>query len=264
MIIALAGRKECGKSELAKVAEKAGYCRISFATALKRLIATLIGVELNELDAYKNTVKDYDFGETEYQLISQETGIPIDTVRKEMSKVKLTTVRQMMQFIGTDIIRKFNPDWHIQKTLYNLDKDKDYVVDDLRFPNEKNALEKLGAVCFYIMRPTVSNVSNHISETSLGWRDFEKHIVTGDRFRQTKYAWAYYLLCVMAGDIDGIKEAEVQMLPIDGGPSANLKKDGIVKIKDSNLKEGVIVVYDTGKYKRIYNTYDIEDLKALL
>jgi hypothetical protein len=68
----------------------------------------------------------------------------------------------------------------------------------------------------------------------------------------------------MAGDIDGIKEAEVQMLPIDGGPSANLKKDGIVRIKDSNLKEGVNVVYDTGEYKRIYNTYDIEDLKALL
>lgn len=264
MIIALSGRKECGKSEFAKVAEKAGFCRISFATALKRLIATLIGVNLDKLDDYKNTVKDYNLGETEYQFISKETGIPIESVRKEMTRVKLTTVRQMMQFIGTDVIRKYNPDWHIEKTLSGLDKDKNYIVDDLRFPNEKEALEKLGAICFYIMRPMVSNVSNHISETSLGWRNFKKHIVTGSRFRQNKYAWAYYLICVMAGDIDGVKEAELQMFPLYGGPSDKLKKDGIVKIKDSNLKEGVIVAYDTGEHKRIYNTYDIEDLKALL
>ena len=264
MIIALAGRKECGKSELAKIAEKAGFCRISFATALKRLIANLIGIEVEELDAYKNVVKDYNFGEPEYQFISKETGIPIESIRKEMGKVKLTTVRQMMQFIGTDIIRKFYPGWHIIKTLSNLDKDKNYIVDDLRFPNEKEALEKMGAMCFYIMRPMVANVSNHVSETSLGWRDFKKHIVTGSRFRQTRYAWAYYLLCLLDGDIDGIKEAEVQMLPMDGGPTADLKKDGIVKIKDSNLKEGVNIVYDTGCYKKIHNVYDIEDLKALL
>lgn len=264
MIIALAGRKECGKSELAKIAEKAGYCRISFATALKRLIAALIGVKLDELDAYKNVVKDYNFGDTEYRFISKETGIPLDSVRKALSGAKLTTVRQMMQFIGTDIIRRFNPDWHIQKTLSDLDKDKDYVVDDLRFPNEKNALEKLGAVCFYIMRPIVSNVSNHISETSLGWRDFEKHIVTGRRFRQTRYAWAYYLLCVMGNDADGVKEAELQMLPSYGGPSSGLKTDGIVRIEDSSLKECVNIVYDSGEHKQIYNTYDIEDLKGLL
>lgn len=264
MIIALAGRKECGKSELAKIAEKAGYCRISFATALKRLIAALIGVKLDELDAYKNVVKDYNFGDTEYQFISEETGIPLDTVRKAMSGVKLTTVRQMMQFIGTDVIRAFNPDWHVEKTLSGLDKGKNYVVDDLRFPNEKAALEKLGAVCFFIMRPIVGNVSNHISENSLGWRDFKKHIVTGRRFRQTRYVWAYYLLCVMGNDADGIKEAELQMLPSYGGPSSDLKTDGIVRIEDSRLNECVNIVYDSGEHKQIYNTYDIEDLKALL
>lgn len=82
----------------------------------------------------------------------------------------------MLQIVGTDIIRKYYPDWHIKQLvneIESLPEDVNVVVDDVRFPNERKEIERLGGVVIFIMRPTMlSMVYNHPSEISLQWFNF--------------------------------------------------------------------------------------------
>jgi hypothetical protein len=64
----------------------------------------------------------------------------------------------MLQFIGTDYIRKYNKDWHVNKIREMIDENTNYVIDDVRFPNEKKLIEDLGGDCWFVTRTTLENV----------------------------------------------------------------------------------------------------------
>ena len=180
MIIAFGGRIGSGKSELAKICQNKGFEKLYFALPLKKLIADLIHVKLEEINGLKNVEKDYKFNKMDYLFLSKETHIPYSTVNEEMSKVEFKTVRQLLQFIGTDLIRKYNTNWHVNKIREMIDPSRDYVIDDVRFKNELNLIRELGGDAWFIIRPTIDNVSNHESETSLTWRDFGNKIIIND------------------------------------------------------------------------------------
>ena len=160
---------------------------------LKKLVADLINVSIKEINSLKNVEKDYKLYKTDYLFISKETGIPFETVEKEMSKVQFKTVRQLLQFIGTDLIRKYNANWHVNRIRNLIEKDKNYVFDDVRFPNELNLIKELGGDCWFIIRPAINNVSNHESETSLTWRDFGNKIIINDKSLTIfKFRWELF------------------------------------------------------------------------
>lgn len=179
-IVSFSGRISSGKSELAKICQNKGFEKLYFALPLKKLIADLIHVKLEEINGLKNVEKDYKFNKMDYLFLSKETHIPYSTVNEEMSKVELKTVRQLLQFIGTDLIRKYNTNWHVNKIREMIDPSRDYVIDDVRFKNELNLIRELGGDAWFIIRPTIDNVSNHESETSLTWRDFGNKIIIND------------------------------------------------------------------------------------
>lgn len=190
MIIGFGGRIGSGKSELAKICQKAGFEKIYFALPLKQLVADLIHVKLEEINDLKNVEKDYKFGKIDYIFLWKETHIPYETIEKEMSPVKFKTVRQLLQFIGTDLIRKYNVNWHVNKIREMIDPKKNYIIDDVRFPNELNLIRELGGDCWFIIRPKIDNVSNHESETALTWRDFgNKIIINDDGLNLFKFRW---------------------------------------------------------------------------
>ena len=58
--------------------------------------------------------------------------------------------------------------------------DKLIVIDDVRFPNEREAILRLSGEVFFIVRPNSLSISNHTSETALKWQDFsyDKVIIT--------------------------------------------------------------------------------------
>lgn len=190
MIIGFGGRIGSGKSELAKICQKAGFEKLYFALPLKQLVADLIHVKLEEINDLKNVEKDYKFGKVDYIFLWKETHIPYETIEKEMSPVKFKTVRQLLQFIGTDLIRKYNVNWHVNKIREMIDPKKNYIIDDVRFPNELNLIRELGGDCWFIIRPKIDNVSNHESETALTWRDFgNKIIINDDGLNLFKFRW---------------------------------------------------------------------------
>ena len=193
MIIAFSGRIGSGKSELAKICQNKGFEKLYFALPLKQLVANLIHVDIEDINPLKNVEKKYKFTKKDYIYLANETNIPFETIRDEMKNVKLNTVRQLLQFIGTDIIRKYNPNWHVNKIKTMIDKDKNYVFDDVRFPNELKLIKELGGDCWFIIRPIINNVSNHISEISLTWKDFDDKVIINDgNLEKFIYKWTVF------------------------------------------------------------------------
>ena len=194
-IIGLAGRKESGKTELALICNEYGYKTISFATPLKTLIANLLGITIKQVNELKNANNTYVLQNMDLMFLSKETNIPLEIVKEKCGEKSFKNTRELMQYIGTDLIREYNPDWHVDKTKETilLNKEQKYVIDDVRFPNERKMIEELGGTCWFIIRPKLDNVSNHLSETALKWQEFENIIVNDKSLEYLKYRWNIFI-----------------------------------------------------------------------
>ena len=181
-IIAFAGRLHSGKSVLANECEKLGYQRIYFAMPLKNLLCKLTNMTMDELNDKKrnNTPIDFEFTEKLCKTISDETLIPYAIVSEKCLGKRLKCVRDMLQFIGTDLIREYNKNWHVERVISMMKPNEKYVIDDVRFENEKEALIKLGVCIWFVIRPELEGVSNHESERTLKWQDFGNKIIVND------------------------------------------------------------------------------------
>lgn len=182
-IIAFAGRKNSGKTELAKICNKVGnYHIILFANALKKLVSNIVGFEINETQESKEKAITKKITYEDYKLISETTNIDISCVQKVLEENPFNNAREALQIIGTNLIRKYNPNWHVEKLKEEIlsDTSKDYVIDDLRFPNELDMVNELGGESWFIVRTSLEKLSNHKSETSLSWQDFGHNIIIND------------------------------------------------------------------------------------
>ena len=205
IIIGFAGRQRSGKSCLSiHLKETRNAEIVTVASALKNLVCRILSTDVPTLNDKKNsgalllnafpktaTLSKYGYSDEdcEYKLtlnqawvkeatgiISEETGVPNNLVENVIKKFdNNTTVREVLQKIGTEIIRNYNPHWHVNKLTENIKNSNApiVVVDDIRFPNEREAVERLGGTVFFIIRPDLTiPISNHSSETSLRWQDF--------------------------------------------------------------------------------------------
>lgn len=194
-IIGFAGRLASGKTELASICEKYGYEKLYFALPLKQLCADLLNITIDELNTLKrnNNVIDYFVTEECVNEIHKRTNINFDDINQTIGGKIIKNVRELLQIIGTDVIRKFNTNWHVEQIKNMIDNNVKYVIDDVRFPNEKKLIEELGGTCWYVIRPTLDNVSNHESETSLKWKNFENIIVNDNSLEYLTYHWNLFM-----------------------------------------------------------------------
>lgn len=75
------------------------------------------------------------------------------------------TGRFLMQSLGTDWGRNIvgRSIW-VNMFLFNLKEDDNVIVDDVRFPNEADALRKAGFTLIRINRPSLEHQDTHESE----------------------------------------------------------------------------------------------------
>jgi hypothetical protein len=172
MIYAFAGKKHSGKSTICKYLSKTqGYIVSSFGNELKNIVSTILGVSRETLEDIKNN-ENYTISifERDIKYISSKTDINSDIINEVLSKKSSYNPRTLLQVIGTDIIRRHNPDWHLKNV--KIEPGIRYCIDDLRFPNEKKYIENLGGKCIYIDRMSI-NTDTHESENALSKSDFE-------------------------------------------------------------------------------------------
>ena len=202
-LVGFCGRIGSGKSTISKIFIDHGYQKISFADPLKDLVCQLLSINMDTLNNNKMVEMEYKIHDTDMIFISNETGIPYEHINSMLSSINYVfhSIRDMLQFIGTNIIRKYNPNWHVDKIKNRINVNEKYVIDDCRFPNEKQMIESLGGTLWYIVRPKLNNISNHESETSIRWQEIddvyindsneEKLITDWMRFLQNGYENGY-------------------------------------------------------------------------
>lgn len=175
MIIALGGKKQSGKSTISGWLEEIGFKRLSFADQLKNAVSLFLkkgeGCPLN-----KDEIINVSFSREECEELGKILKLSTEEISKFSCGKKASSIRELLQIVGSDIIRNIDENWHISH-LSNLIKDGDYVVDDVRFPNEKAFLEKEGAICMYVIRQDNFSIDAHGSEFSLNWWDFDDWII---------------------------------------------------------------------------------------
>jgi hypothetical protein len=144
-IIALTGKKETGKTTFAEmlrheITEDPSKMAMthSFATPLKKMI--------------------------------EDTGI---CKHRELFEKKTEFSRMMMQKIGTEIVRRVDPDywckvmWNTLKNTFLHEPNFIVIIDDLRFLNEYKMINSLGGMVVRIVRDMKQRKDNHQSETEM-------------------------------------------------------------------------------------------------
>src|SRR3990167_4042195 len=158
MIISLSGKKQSGKSSVAKyLVEKYGFIEVSWANPLKEIIGRQL------------------FGLTTEQLY----GTTAD--REKIDQYWNLSAREILQKVGTDLFRvHFMDDFWVrigvEKIKNEVANGHNVVISDTRFPTERKAAENLGGKTIRMKRPDMISADYHDSETSLDDASFEYDI----------------------------------------------------------------------------------------
>jgi hypothetical protein len=214
-ILALSGEQEVGKDTFAEPLIKRGFIQGSFAKNLKDMCIQIFDLSdflVNHPEGKRTrfrvprdfTSKRYrqiikwmakthdisDFGlaitETERELIHRP-------VRETGKPRKFHTAREILQFVGTDVIRRIFPDYHMDVLRMKLESTPgNWVITDARFENERAMLQEVfGATLIRIKRPGFTPpdqlgsvtervelvTTKHISEVSLGSDDDYDYVI---------------------------------------------------------------------------------------
>lgn len=178
MIIGISGYARVGKDEAAKVlVDKYGFERIAFADKLRDFLYALNPLIKADVPAQvvvrdgvniKRLMTDADTPSTVN--IDVRLRDVIDKYGWDGYKETpyVGEIRPLLQRLGTEAGRQVLWDsiW-IDAALHDLDPEKNYVVTDVRFPNEAGAVKERGGKVWRITRAGVGPANNHASETSL-------------------------------------------------------------------------------------------------
>jgi hypothetical protein len=164
MIIGLAGYAQSGKSTIAKIlVEEHGFEHVAFADGIRRSVLALNPVIPNGKTGGWDRLQD---------LVSKHGW--------DYVKVNFSEARRLLQVFGTEVGRElFDEDIWVQELfkVIGYSGPNNYVVSDVRFPNEVGAIRAAGGVVWRVVRPHVGKVNDHVSETALDDLTFEKIIL---------------------------------------------------------------------------------------
>lgn len=204
MIIGVGGEKKHGKDTVANyLVEQYGYTKMAFADKLKHLCSSAFNVPIE--DCYDENKKEtgYIIPVTLHSttrliddLLSYCPIHPSDMLsilKKLGDKNMFSSIRDMLQFVGTDIIRDMIDSSYHYDSVANIFKDmgiEDGVVSDCRFSNEREKLKAdFDAINLLVVRPSLEKnaTSGHASETSLGSVEEYDHVIINDGSLQDLY-----------------------------------------------------------------------------
>lgn len=142
LIIGLVGHIGAGKSEVARIlSDQRGFVRLKFAYQLKNMLKAL-GLTPREIEG--------------------------DLKEQPCAILGGRTPRHAMITLGTEWGRNMlDPDLWVRAAMRDVDvwRATSFVFDDVRFPNEADAILKRGGLIWRVIRPTIASIhAGHESE----------------------------------------------------------------------------------------------------
>lgn len=197
IIIGLAGKKGSGKDTLASVlVEKHGFSRLAFGDYLKDIITQCLDVPSYSLFTERLKDRPFDnpikFTEEHFTrllkaLDDYDCGFRDESFRAMVQTfltTEFTTPRQIMQFVGTDIVRQFfDEDTWVKMLKKDLDEQisSKIVITDCRMTNERDLVRSLGGKLGLVVRDnSINKDDTHLSENNLGEVDEYDYIFTNN------------------------------------------------------------------------------------
>ncbi len=271
-IVSLSGRKGSGKGEIASLLVSQGFEKISFADTLKELVCELYNWDLQKLgflDYKEERLKvPVTWDETTAEKLSSLIK-PHFPVTCEEPKTFLSR-REVLQYIGTDVLRKADSNFHIASLIKKIKPGKKYVLDDVRFLNELAAMKQLDAICLYVIRPSELEYSNHGSEIGVSRLDVPYTLVNNVDKSKFIDAVSTMFSSLFAGNFpdtnDIVKYSKETETPLSLPTEYSANLAGIisstcdVKISDSSLS---FIVYNDKMAKYICKELNIDDTTIL-
>lgn len=152
MLIGISGKMGVGKTTAARfisLVSKTAEVK-SFGAPLKRVAKMFLGdIDLSSQDVKKSVLSE------------------------EWNNPEPMTVRDFLQKLGTDAIRDgLHPNAWVNMLFNDYHYRQHWVIDDVRFPNEYNAIAYRGGVMIRINRGGIPT-SDHPSETMLDDYEFD-------------------------------------------------------------------------------------------
>lgn len=156
-IVGLTGYAQVGKDTVGGIMKGLGFERLSFADGVREGMYAL-----NPIVAHGSlTVEDVlSPGPIRLREI-------VDRIGWEKAK-QISEIRQLLQRYGTEAGREiFGSDCWIQRALDKAEPFLAYVVTDVRFPNEAEAIRAKGGEIWRVDRPGYAPINSHASDVSV-------------------------------------------------------------------------------------------------
>lgn len=169
MIIGLIGLAGSGKTTAANfLAKELNGIQHSFASKLKDTCSSVFNIPREN---FENRMAKEDLHNDKYILMSdiikifESYGIDANNTRLlPMAGTAYNSNRQLLQIVGTDILRAHDPEIHT-KSIKIVPGQVNIVVD-VRFGNEAKFLDEQGAFLLYINgKKLASNITNETHES---------------------------------------------------------------------------------------------------
>lgn len=174
-----------------------------FAGKLKQMVSLMTGIPVEDLE--KQEVKDshlpIDWGSHYFvhgqtgEKVYLPFGTDLDAHKRRYSHIgadkisfEFLTVRALLQKLGTDAIRdRVHKNAWVNALFANYKLYKNYthtdtpemeypkwIISDMRFPNEMEAIKERGGLTIRVVRPqTEGQITRHESETALDKAEFD-------------------------------------------------------------------------------------------
>jgi hypothetical protein len=161
--------------------DSSGWQIKKFAGKLKQVASILTGIPVNlfEDQEFKKTNLPKEWNRTETEFVEQ--GV------YKMHHDTPMTVRQFLQELGTETMREglhknvwvnaLFADYHFTEEDYNMVSYPKWIITDMRFKNEFEAVKSKGGITVRIERSGQKSSGNHPSETELDNAKFDYTII---------------------------------------------------------------------------------------
>ena len=170
MIIGISGKAASGKDTAAKMLEVLyANPNISYEDFANRKYKNFADIQvIHFADILKETVQAL-FGIGEWETGTQEgKKVTISWIDK--------TVRELLQEVGQGLRDAVDPNLWIKALFANTEDWSNYIIADVRYPNEVYAIKKRNGILIRIDRKD-AGAGNHSSETALDdYNNWDVHI----------------------------------------------------------------------------------------
>lgn len=174
-VVGFVGFIGSGKGAAGDILSECGYVKESFAKGVKDSAAAMFGWDRKLLE-----------GDTEASRLFRETPCPFWSEKFGKS----FTPREALQKVGTEVGRDiFNPNLWVSSLESRLKQDKNYVITDVRFPNEIEWIHNMGGEVYEIQRGAYPSWYKALKCTNPYDAHIRNNIMHGYNIHYSEWAW---------------------------------------------------------------------------